>query len=54
MVLGVMRDFEGSCLFNGDPRRSKTDHRDWILEGAEEAWGVIFEVVGGYWGFCGG
>ena len=24
-----------------------------VLEGAEEAWGVIFEVIGGYWGFCG-
>ena len=23
-----------------------------VLEGAEEAWGVIFEVIGGYRGFC--
>ena len=25
-----------------------------LLEGGEEAWRVISEVIGGYWGFCGG
>ena len=44
VVLGVMRNDGGSCLFNGDPRRSKKDHRGFpgVLEGAEETWGVTF------------
>ena len=56
-LLGGIKCYEGpwgSCLFNGDPRRSKKDHRAFsgVLEGAQEAWGVIFEVIGGYRGFC--
>ena len=58
-MLGGLKCYEGpwgSCLFNGDPRRSKKDHRGFpgVLEGAEETWGVTFEVMGGYWGFRGG
>ena len=58
-LLGGLRRYKGSwgvCLFNGDPRQSKKDHRGFpgVLEGAEETWGVTFEVTGGYWGFCGG
>ena len=46
-LLGGLRRYKGSwgvCLFNGDPRQSKKDHRGFpgVLEGAEETWGVTF------------
>ena len=52
VVLSVMRDLGGLACSMGIPGDKK--RITGVLEGAEEAWGVIFEVVGGYWGFCGG